>query len=474
MITPMQAAAPLVVLGLTVTAMLTALAIRRSFATTTIIAATGLFLAAAGIPWALAARASPSPSLFNLTPDALGFAGLILLAGLATLTFATLYLTRDLALPREEYPLLLVLATLGAVTMATSAGFITLFLGLETMTIAMIGMIAYPRDRPEAEEAALKYLVLSGMSSALVLFGIGLAALATGHLTYAPLLAAGPNPIVLTALALIGAGAGFKLSVVPFHLWVPDIYAGAPAPSAAYVAVIPKIAVIAVILHLLAMPGSAVSPLLASAVAVVAILSMLVGNLLALMQENLKRVLGYSSIAHLGYLLVALLAAGSIGRAGVIFYLVTYTITVIGAFGVIGVLSRAGSARDADRIDDLHGLFWHRPLLATVMTLILLSLAGIPPAIGFMAKLYIMAAGVSADLRVLTATLVLSSVIGLFYYLRIIMVMALKPADRTEPATGTLAIPLGGWLTMASLGALILGFGIAPQSLMSLLHAVFK
>jgi NADH-quinone oxidoreductase subunit N len=474
MMSLMQAAAPLLVLALTVAAMLAALAIRRSFAITVLIAATGLILATISIPWALAARANPFPSLFNLTPDALGFAGLMLLAGLATLILATLYLTRDLPLPREEYPLLLVLATLGAVAMATSAGFITLFLGLETMTIAMIGMIAYPRDRPEAEEAALKYLVLSGMSSALVLFGIGLAALATGHLTYAPLLAAGPKPIILTALALIGAGAGFKLSVVPFHIWVPDIYAGAPAPSAAYVAVIPKIAVIAVILHLLAMPGSTVSPLLASAVGIVAMLSMLVGNLLALMQENLKRVLGYSSIAHLGYLLIALLAAGRIGRAGVIFYIVTYAITVIGAFGIIGVLSRAGSARDADQIDDLRGLFWHRPLLATIMTLILLSLAGIPPAIGFIAKLYIMAAGVSADLRVLTATLVLSSVIGLFYYLRIILVMALKPVDRAEAPANIMAIPITGWLTIATLGALILGFGIAPQSLMTLLHAVFK
>jgi NADH-quinone oxidoreductase subunit N len=222
------------------------------------------------------------------------------------------------------------------------------------------------------------------------------------------------------------------------------------------------------------MPGSTVSPILASAVGIVAMLSMLVGNLLALMQENLKRVLSYSSIAHLGYLLIALLAAGRIGRAGVIFYIVTYAITVIGAFGVIGVLSHAGSAPDADQIDDLRGLFWHRPLLATIMTLILLSLAGIPPAIGFIAKLYIMAAGVSADLRVLTATLVLSSVIGLFYYLRIILVMALKPVDRAEAPASIIAIPITGWLTMASLGALILGFGIAPQSLMTLLHAVFK
>jgi NADH-quinone oxidoreductase subunit N len=336
-------------------------------------------------------------------------------------------------------------------------------------------MIAYPRYRPAAEEAALKYLVLSGMSSALLLFGIGLIELATGHLRYAPIISssAAASPIMLTALALVGVGAGFKLSVVPFHIWVPDIYAGAPAPSAAYVAVVPKIAVLAVIVRLIALPGVTLAPATVTAISCVAILSMLIGNLLALMQENLKRILGYSSIAHLGYLLVALLASSAIGRAGVIFYLVTYAITVIGAFGIIGILSRATAAHDLDRVTDLRSLFWQRPFLATVMTLVLLSLAGIPPAIGFIAKFYIMAAGVNSGLRVLTLTLVISSIIGLFYYLRIILVMSLKPGTTSAIPTTAIAIPITGWLAMATIGALIIGFGIAPEPLITLLKTVF-
>ncbi len=475
MIELIQSAAPVLALAATVTALLAAIAIRRSFSATVAITAIGLIGALASIPLALHGRSNPFPTLFSFTPDALGFAGLILLAALATLVLAATYLIRAMPVPREEYPLLLVLATLGAVAMATSASFITLFLGLETMSLAMIGMIAYPRYRADAEEAALKYLVLSGMSSAIVLFGIGLAELATGHLNYAPIMTGGAatSPIMLTALALIGVGAGFKLSVVPFHIWVPDIYAGAPAPSAAYVAVVPKIAVLAVIIRLIAMPGITIAPATVTAISCVAILSMLIGNLLALMQENLKRILGYSSIAHLGYLLVALLALSAIGRAGVIFYLVTYSITVIGAFGVIGVLSRATAAHDVDLVSDLHGLFWERPFLATIMTLVLLSLAGIPPAIGFIAKLYIMAAGVNADLRVLTTTLVISSVIGLFYYLRIILVMAQRPLDRAAGPAGVIALPITGWLAMATIGALIIGFGVDPESLIGLLKSVF-
>ncbi|MDD2877834.1 MAG: NADH-quinone oxidoreductase subunit N [Acidiphilium sp.] len=474
MIATIQPAAPLLILALTVTILLAAIAIKRSFAGSVAITALGLIAAVASIPWAMHGNSPFMASLFSFTPDSLGFAGLTLLAALVTLVLAADYLAPGIPVPREEYPLLLLLSTLGAVALITSASFITLFLGMETMSLAMIGMIAYPRFRPGAEEAGLKYLVLSGMSSAIVLFGIGLVELATGHLQLATAVATGTvSPILLAALALIGVGAGFKLAVVPFHIWVPDVYAGAPAPTAGFVAVIPKIAVLAVIVRVMAMPGATLSPATVTAISSVAILSMLIGNLLALMQENIKRIMGYSSIAHLGYVLVALLAASAIGRAGVVFYLVTYTITVIGAFAVIGVLSRAAAARDLDQVAEFQGLFWERPFLATIMTLVLLSLAGIPPAIGFIAKMYIMAAGVNADLRILTGTLVVSSIIGLFYYLRIILVMSQKPLERAAIPGGTLAIPMTGWLAMSAVGALIVGFGIDPESLIAMLKLVF-
>jgi len=454
-------APPLLVLAAAIAALLAAITIRRSFFWSAAITAAGLLGALAVIPWALQAPVA--------APESLGFVGLILAASLVILVIAYPYWRPCTIVPREEFLLLLLLATLGACALAGANNFITLFLGLETMTLAMIGMIAYPRYRGQAEEAGLKYLVLSGMSSGFVLFGIGFIQLSCGSLAFAQALAAPGSPMMMAGLAMLGVGAGFKLSVVPFHFWVPDVYAGAPAPSGAYVAVVAKIAVLALLLRVLALPGAGFSTGAVHAATAVAILSMLIGNLLALMQDNLKRVLGYSSIAHLGYLLVAILAEGAIAHVAVLFYLVTYAITMAGAFGVVAVLSNADAPRDMDKIADLRGMFWTRPGLAAVMTLMLLSLAGIPPAIGFIAKMYIMAAGIHTDLWVLIATMVASSVIGLFYYLNIIIVMAQK-----AEATGTVAgISLPGRLTMAAVGFAVIGFGVAPQPLISLLRSVF-
>jgi NADH-quinone oxidoreductase subunit N len=463
----MMPAAPLIILATAVAVLLAVIASRRSHFAATGTAGFGLLAALASLPWAMHAAAPALPGLFTFDPVSLGFIGLILAASAMILVIGYAYWQKA-NLPREEFPLLLLIATLGAAALAASASFITLFLGLETMTLAMIGMIAYPRDRPQAEEAALKYLVLSGMSSAFILFGIGLIELATGSLGLADALAAPASPIMLAGLAMIGVGAGFKLSVVPFHFWVPDIYAGAPAPAGAYVAVIAKIAVMAVLIRVQA-AGVTLPEGVVTAITAAAILSMLIGNLLALLQQNFKRILGYSSIAHLGYLLVAWLAAGAVARVAVVFYLVTYAITMIGAFGVIAALSSGAAGRDADQLADLRGMFWTRPALAAVLTFLLLSLAGIPPAIGFIAKMYIFAAGIHTELWLLIGTMVASSVIGLFYYLNVIIVMAQRPGEQAPLAAAT------AWSSraaMATLGALVLGFGVAPQPLIALLKAI--
>jgi NADH-quinone oxidoreductase subunit N len=458
---------PLIILAISIAMLLAAIAIRRSFFWSAAITGAGLLAALAVIPWALNAQIFSGLFMFN--GESLGFIGLIAAASFVILVIAYPYWKSCAKLPREEFFLLLLLATLGATALAAANNFVTLFLGLETMTLAMIGMIAYPRYRGQAEEAGLKYLVLSGMSSAFVLFGIGLIELSSGNLDFSAVLSTGGTPMMIAGLAMLGVGAGFKLSVVPFHFWVPDIYAGAPAPSGAYVAVVAKIAVLAVVIRVMALPGAALSPGVVDAMTMVAILSMLIGNLLALMQDNLKRVLGYSSIAHLGYLLVAILAVGAIARVAVVFYLVTYAITMAGAFGVVSVLSDADAPRDADKIADLRGMFWTRPGLAAVMTLMLLSLAGIPPAIGFIAKMYIMAAGIHTALWVLIGTMVASSVIGLFYYLNIIIVMSQKPEASGEVSR----ISLAGRLTMAAVSFAVVGFGVAPQPLIALLRTVF-
>jgi NADH-quinone oxidoreductase subunit N len=468
----MTAAAPLIILGLGVAVLLTVITIHRSHLWATATAKLALVIALISIPFARHAPAS-WPDLFDFGPLALGLIALILVSAALILAIGYAY-WQKFQQPREEFPLLLLIATLGACTLAASASFITLFLGLETMTLAMIGMIAYPRDRPNAEEAALKYLVLSGMSSAFLLFGIGLIELSSGSLGFSQALAAPATPLLVAGLAMIGVGAGFKLSVVPFHIWVPDIYAGAPAPAGAYIAVIPKLAVFAVLIRLQEAAGVSLPAGLFAAITAIAILSMLIGNLLALLQENFKRILGYSSIAHLGYLLVAWLPAwglaiGSVARVAVVFYLVTYAITLIGAFGVIAILSAGEEARDSDRVADLRGLFWTRPALAAALTMILLSLAGIPPAIGFIAKMYIFAAGIHTNLWLLIGTMVASSVIGLFYYLTIIIVMAQRPGAEVLHPRG---IAWSSRLSLAALGACVVGFGIAPQPLIMLVKAV--
>jgi NADH-quinone oxidoreductase subunit N len=464
----MNQAAPLLVLGGTVALLLAAIAIRRSAAAAGLITGAGLLTALAVIPAAM--HGPPAwPSLFNFGGGACGFVALILAAAALLLIISAEYFRQARSPPAEEFFLLLLIATTGACVLAVSDHFVSMFLGLETMTLAMIGLIAYPRARPEVLEAGLKYLILSAMSSSFLLFGIGLVELATGGLDFATAFTFPMNPVIAAGLALMVIAAGFKLSVVPFHIWVPDVYAGAPAPAGAFLAVVPKIAVLAVLIRVSALPGAALPSAAAQTVTVIAMLSMLAGNLLALQQQNLKRILGYSSIAHLGYLLVAILAAGALGRVAVVFYIVTYALTMIAAFGVIATLSTVNAGRDADRIADLRGLFWSRPLAAAVMTLALLSLAGIPPAIGFIAKMYIFAAGVHTNLWLLVGTMIASSVIGLFYYLSIIIAMTQKQAaEATVPR-----LPAAGRLLLSLVSLAVIGFGIAPQPLITLVKFMF-
>jgi NADH-quinone oxidoreductase subunit N len=461
-----MSAAPLFVLGAGVALLLALLTVWRCYAAS--FAATALVLAAAlaSVVPALRAAMPVMPGLFTFDGTALGGIGLVIGAALLILLLAYPYWRGGQGRQPEVFCLLLLLATLGAAALAACGSFISLFLGLETMTLAMIGMIAFARERPQAEEAALKYLILSGLSSAFLLLGMGLVALASGSLALQQ--PNGAGPLFTAGVAMLLIAAGFKLSVVPFHIWVPDIYAGAPAPAGAYVAVVPKIAVLAVIIRLVGAADTAMAPGVAEAMTLCAVFSMLIGNLLALLQDNIKRILGYSSIAHLGYLLVAILAAGAIGQVAVLFYLVTYALTMIVAFGVVAVLSDAEQPGDADRLAALAGLFWTRPVLAAIMTLALLSLAGLPPAIGFIAKMYIMAAGIHTALWWLIGTMVVSSVIGLFYYLNIIIVMAQRPGGtETSPA------PVPGRWVLAAASLPLLGFGIAPQPLITLLRLVF-
>jgi NADH-quinone oxidoreductase subunit N len=457
---------------------------RRSHAASAWICAVALAACVATLFVAAPAAPRAVTPLLLIDGYALFYTGLVALSALAVALLSYGYLRERSEQPCEEYYALLLLATLGAAVIVASNHFASFFLGLETLSISLLGLIGYPRASGQPAEASIKYLILSGLSSALLLFGIALVYSALGTLSFPALAAAAAAtapPRDLTTLAgtaLILTGIGFKLSVVPFHLWAPDVYQGAPAPVTAFVAVVSKCSVMALLLRYFLVARAFEAGSLVTIVSAIAVLSILAGNLLALLQDNVKRMLAYSSIAHLGYVLVAFLAGGALAVEAVSAYLVAYAITTLGAFGVVGLLSPPGRARDADRISDYQGLWWTRPALAAVFTAMLLSLAGIPLTLGFIAKFYAVTAGVGAHLTAPVAALVVGSILGLYYYLRLIVAL-IRPAPVPAPAfpggIGAAALrtaslrPLGGTV-MAVLLVLLMVLGVYPAPLVSLIR----
>ena len=320
-------------------------------------------------------------------------------------------------------------------------------------------------EKRKSLEAGIKYLVLAAASSAFLLFGMALVYADLGTMELSRMAAARPprhtSSSLIPGIVLIITGIGFKLGVVPFHLWTPDVYEGAPAPVTAFIATVSKTAIFALLLRFSYHPGVQQSRALFVVFVVIAVASMIAGNVLALLQTNVKRILAYSSIAHFGYMLVAFVAGGTMAVEAVTFYLVAYTVTTLGAFGVVTVLS--GSSRDADRLDDYRGLFWRRPFIAGIFTVMLLSLAGIPATMGFLAKFYVLAAGASAAKWSLIIILVMTSTIGLFYYLRILVALYAASSER-EPSAQAI-VPASGFV-LAVLTALLIWFGIYPAPLL--------
>src|SRR3984885_2875833 len=377
---------------------------------------------------------------------------------------------------REELYLLLLLATLGCAVLVASSHFASFLLGLELLSVSLYGMVAYLTDRRAALEAGIKYLILASASAAFLLFGMALIYADTGTREFSRL---GELPLggsgftLLAGIALTITGIGFKLGVVPFHLWTPDVYQGGPPPVTAFVATTSKSAMVALMLRYVYLSGALRYHAVFLVFAIIAILSMCAGNFLALRQSNVKRILAYSSIAHFGYILVAFLAGGSAFLAGstmaieaVAFYLVGYTVTMLAAFGIVTVLSR--SDRDAEDLEDYRGLFWRRPVIAGVFTAALLSLAGIPATMGFVGKFYILAAGATAQAWPLIVILVATSVAGLFYYLRIVAVLYADPAEQAAPAP---PVSRSATLVLAVLALLLVWFGVYPIPLLNLIRA---
>ena len=402
---------------------------------------------------------------------ALFYIGLIVAATIVIVLLSYAYF-KKVEGDNEEVYILLLAATLGASVLVAANHFASFFLGLELLSVSLYGMISYIYVRPFSVEAGIKYLVLAAVSAAFLLFGMALVYMAAGTMEFGPvasLISAGQlsRELMLPGIALIITGFGFKLALVPFHFWTPDVYQGAPAPVAAYVATVSKGAMFALLLRFIGTSAANAYTAVPAIFTIIAISSMFAGNILALLQNNVKRILAYSSIAHLGYILVAFLAGGQLGALAVTFYLVAYFVTILGAFGVVTVLSSGN--RDAENLEDYRGLFWRRPALATVLTVMLLSLAGIPITAGFIGKFYILTAGASSSIWALVIILVITSAIGLFYYLRVIVV--LYGDGSTAPAADYSLAPFAN-IVLGLLTAVLLLFGVFPVPLLNLIRTV--
>lgn len=473
-ITDIMALLPLIMLSATAIAVMGVTACCRHYQRVVITTLLGLMLSFGAI--AVAARYAPRQvsALLIVDPFALFYTGLLIASGFIIVLFAYGYLKKQRGIPGEFF-ILLVLALLGSAVLAASTHFASFFLGLELLSISLYALLSYLRANPLNIEAGIKYLVLSSVSSAFLLFGMALIYADMGTMAFAGIAAHASSSGLTSTLTLVGLGLivigfGFKLALVPFHFWTPDVYQGSPAPATAFIATISKGSVFALLLRFFTLIHAQQDFTLVALFSALAIASMVVGNLLALRQNNVKRLLAYSSISNMGYLLVAFLASGPWAATAVTFFLVAYLTTILGAFGIVGVLST--QRRDADAIEEYRGLAWRHPWLAGAFTLMLLSLAGIPLTSGFVGKFFVLFAGVQSGLWLLVVILVLNSAVGLYYYLRVIVVMFTHAEEHPTPPTPLPAMLWTDGLALTIVTLAILWLGIFPNAVLRVIQAV--
>ena len=384
-----------------------------------------------------------------------------------TLLYSREYLEAR-GLLRGEFVSLSLFATLGMLVMVSANHFLTLYLGLELLALSLYALVALQRDSVVATEAAMKYFVLGALASGMLLYGLSMLYGATGSLELNRVAFAishsQANPTLAAfGLVFVVAGLAFKLGAVPFHMWVPDVYQGASTPATLLIGAAPKIAAFAFVMRLLAHGLAGLAADWSVMLAILAAASLALGNLVAIAQTNLKRMLAYSTISHMGFLLLGILAGTDNGYSSAMFYVVTYALMTLAAFGMILLLSRAGF--EAENLEDFRGLNRRSKWFAFVMLVVMFSLAGIPPAVGFLAKLAVLQAALEAGWTWLVVFAVLMSVIGAFYYLRVVKLMYMDEPTGGEPAIGGRR-DMRVVLSANALAVLLLG--IVPAPLMDL------
>ena len=353
-------------------------------------------------------------------------------------------------LPQGEYYALMLLSSLGMLLMTASANLIMVFLSLEVLSIALYVLTGIAGARRKSQEAGMKYFLLGSFSSAFFVYGAALIYGAAGTIDLRAIASAPPNTLLAAGAALVIVGLGFKVAVVPFQMWTPDVYEGAPSPITAYMSIGSKAAAFAALTRVLTVGFAGIEPVWVAAIWVIAVLTMIVGNVVAISQDSIKRMLAYSSIAHAGYIMVAIAAANDLGRQAIPFYLMTYAFMNLGAWAVVTAVTRKGE--EATGLADYSGLFWSHPVLATAMALFMFALAGLPPTAGFTAKIFIFAAAYQAGMIGLVIIAVLTTIVSAYFYLRVTVMMFMhRPKDPPEvrvPVPTTIAIAIAGIATI--------------------------
>jgi NADH-quinone oxidoreductase subunit N len=372
-----------------------------------------------------------------------------------------------------EYYVLGLFAVLGMLIMVSANSFLTIYLGLELQALCLYALVAFDRDSKGGAEAAMKYFILGAIGSGMLLYGVSMIYGATGSLEFGAVARVAAeqgmqNKVFVFGLAFLVVGIGFKFGAVPFHMWVPDVYEGAPTPVVLFLGSAPKIAAFAIAIRLLVDGLGTLQPHWEGMLIVLSVLSMALGNVVAIAQSNIKRMLAYSTISHVGFIFLGILAGTAQGYAAAMFYAIVYALMAAGAFGVLVLLSRKGF--DAERLDDLKGLNDRDPWYAAMMALLMFSMAGVPPTVGFIAKLLVLEAVIRVDLTWLAVVAVVFSIIGAFYYLRVIKLMYFdKPETDALLAAGT-----GTRVAVSLNGLLMLALGVYPAALLSVCQAAFS
>ena len=373
---------------------------------------------------------------------------------------------------RGEFYALVLFALLGMMIMASGQSMLTIYMGLELLSLCVYSLVAFDRDNAKATEAAMKYFVLGALASGLLLYGMSMIYGATGTLNISQITAAlidptlihttGSHPVLILGLVFIVSGLAFKLGAVPFQMWVPDVYEGSPTAITLFIGSVTKLSAFAMVIRLLAQGLQPLALDWQGMLLIMAVCSMVIGNITAIAQTNLKRMLAYSTISHIGFLLFGLMSASLNGYASSMFYIASYVMMSLASFGIVLLLSRKGF--EADKLDDLKGLNQRNPWIAFLMLIVMFSMAGVPPTLGFYAKFTVLQAALQAGFIWFVVFAVLMAAIGAFYYLRIVKLMYFD-----EPIDHTLIQASADMKIVLSMNALaLLALGLMPQSLMTL------